>query len=112
MSGSMNMTDSEVLLAAVEVIRQRGLHKGAYALDGSAACPVCGLGAVSIVIHGQPDPDIVKLGPEEKQFNRVRKALDNAGMKRGAIGWADWQDKTDRTWEDIEAEMIRIAGTL
>ena len=95
------MAVKDVLLAAANIIQQRGLIKGVF---GTCHGPVCARGAVQEVLNGKPGVcmDIIEEG---KYFTKVVEYLameENANIfASAALKVAKWSNKFSTTADDV-----------
>lgn len=99
---------AEIYRKAADVIRSNGHYKGAYwgrpetgvGVELSAAeCPVCTVGALSIVTTGFPTPlhdeaDTVIVDLASRMFGPVNEAA-------AVVRIAEWNDVEERTADDV-----------
>jgi hypothetical protein len=112
------------LRAMASLVKSNGLVKGRFVLVGGdkplTACPVCSLGAIGVVVWGDPygpaDEAEADLTPEEVherewRFIAARQAL------AAAVGTAEhsvpeWNDADERTQEEVVSAFRAAADAL
>jgi hypothetical protein len=118
-------TVREALLAAAEVIERNGWCQGDF-FDGSHSdmpyqeCPVCMVGAINVVLLGQPD---ASPGKRSDVFPMWRAALDAVARWIGAtiseidpedtlLSIGDWNDAARRSDVDVVAALRAAAEAV
>lgn len=107
---------AEIYLKAAEVIRANGHYKGAYwgrpesevGVELTAAeCPVCTVGALSVVTSGHPVPAIDEADGVIVHFASRLAGPVNAAAAVVAI--STWNDAPERTAADVIAAFEQAA---
>jgi hypothetical protein len=119
------MTAAEILQKAADVIDQRGWHQG-DAYDHSAlrtgttldACPVCTLGAINVVVNGDPAGWGVHGGIADQAAQAFAAHLGMATnfdpnsehSVTGVVG--NWNDAPGRTATEVTTALRECAAEL
>lgn len=111
------MKRSEIYLKAAAVIRTNGHYKGdyfSYPESSVGICPsrtespVCAVGALSLVVTGDPVPDTDQLRDLVADF-AGRAPLASYDESNPISSVADWNDADRRTADDVIASFEQAA---
>ena len=113
------MKRSEIYLKAADVIRANGHNKGDYfaypeagvgVLPSRTKSPVCTVGALSLVVTGDPVPETGALGDEldELVADFAARTVGHSG-RDPIFAVAIWNDVEERTPADVIAAFEQAA---
>lgn len=114
------MKRSEIYLKAANVIRVNGHNKGdyfAYPEAGVGVCPsrtdspVCAVGALTLVVTGDPVPETGALGDEVDELvaDFAARAIGRHDRNDPIFAVAVWNDRPERTPADVIAAFEQAA---
>ena len=101
-----DMSPQEILLAAADVIQQRGLYKGGWYFDPSryqSEARVCTIGAISVAKEGLPQADVRYRRKRDPIIKRIMRVL---GPNTSIL---DWNDEDGRTQDEV-IQMLHDAA--
>lgn len=106
------MKRSEIYLKAAGVIRTNGHYKGdyfGYPAAGVGVCPsrtespVCAVGALTLVVTGDPVPEAGRLGAEVDELvaDFANRIIGRRDRTEPIFAVAVWNDAPERTPADV-----------